>query len=93
MSILWAIATVALLTVTYVSAYYTGKAELTVPQMLRQREVAGCFFGAYGCWWMYDFTRVGYSFGYVISKFIVFAALSALIILIHDLGKRRKRAQ
>ena len=93
MSFLLLIAAAILLAGAFVSAYFTGKAELTVSQMLVQREVAWCYFGSYGLWWLYDLQNTAYSFGYVVFKFFVFVGLGSLLIPIHNRGKRRKQTQ
>ena len=94
MSIFLLVAAIALLIVAFVSAYYMGKAELSVSQMLRQREVIWSYFGAYGLWWLRDIIEIpDYSPGYVIFRFFVFVAFGGLLVFVHDRGVRQKQKQ
>lgn len=86
-------AAIVLLGIAFVCAYYTGKAELTVNQMLRQREVEWSFWGAYICWALASFSEPAYSYGDIIIRFVTIIVLWLLLIPVHTAGVRRKQAQ
>lgn len=97
MGMLWSIGFIGaaiLVTIAFVSAYYTGKAELTVKQMLTQREVLWSFWGSYLCWNIPGIFDPSLSHLRVIVTILLFiGAWTILIPLVHNLGLRRKQAQ
>lgn len=99
MNICLIIGALVLMSASVVSAYFTGKAELTFRQMMRQPEVYGFWWLSYGCYmWLYIRTApstedVSATIMGAIAMGFTVLCLWALPVMAHDMGLKRKQAE